>query len=165
TASDDVSYHRLTADAARLDARPVSLIVPLAQNHAAGSPVTERGRLIAVHALDAGVWGDRLRISVEDEPAGLLVKTNLTSVVTTTQIRLASSSGVQSGTILELLNPATGTTVGDAVKVSAIDRANNIILLNPGLSAAQVAAIAALPPGSFMGARSREFSLTVRLLR
>jgi hypothetical protein len=44
TAAGDVAYHSLTANMAPLDARPVSLTVPLARPHAAGSPVAERAR-------------------------------------------------------------------------------------------------------------------------
>jgi hypothetical protein len=165
TATGDVAYHSLTANMEPLDARAVSLTVPLSQAHAAGSPVAERARLLTVQALDAGVWGNRLRVSVEDEAPGLVARTTLTQSGPATRIRLASSAGVEAGTVLELLDPATGTPVGDPLKVILVDRSTNDVTLDPGLSGPQQAAIGALPPGTFMGVRSREFRLTVYLLR
>jgi len=167
TAAGAVSYHRLNADAAVLDARPISVTVPVSRAHAAGSPLAERARLLAVQALDAGSWGNRLRVSVEDEPAGLVARTTLAFVGGATQIRLGSAAGVEAGTILELLDAQNGDAVlGDPLKVVTINRAtNDITLAPPGLSAAQLASIAALPPGTFLGVRSREFRLTVYLFR
>ena len=71
TPSGDISYHVLNADADALNAQPVTLSVPLARAHAAGSSIAERRRLLAVQALDTGAWGNRLRISIEDEDPGL----------------------------------------------------------------------------------------------
>src|SRR5262249_19288655 len=77
-----------------------------------------------------------------------------------------SAAGVEAGTVLELLDPQSDDPVGEALKVEAIDRASNqITLATPGLSAVQQAAAAALPPGTFLGVRSREFRLAVLLLR
>ena len=74
-------------------------------------------------ALDAGAWGNRVRISVEDEESGLVARTPLAFVGGATQIRLASAAGVERGTILELINPITKATEGDLLKVANIDRA------------------------------------------
>jgi len=165
TSSGEVSYHRLAASAVFLDSRPITLNAPLTQAHAAGSPVTERDPLLIVQALDAGAWGNRLRVAVENEDPGLVPRTTLAFVGGPTQIRLASAAGVERGTILELINPVTNTTEGDLLKVANIDRATNNITLQGGLSVAQLNAISLLPPGTSMVIRSREFRLTVFLLR
>jgi uncharacterized protein len=165
TGAGDVTYHSLTANMVSLDARPVSVTVPLARPHAAGAPMGERARLLTVQALDVGAWGNRLRVSVEDELPGLVARTTLTQSGPATRIRLASSAGVEAGSVLELLDPATEAPVGDPLKVIAVDRSTNDVTLDPGLSGPQQAAIGALPPGMLMGVRSREFRLTVYLLR
>lgn len=165
TTGDDAFYHLLSANATEMDAGPVTLDAPLSLAHPAGSPVTEREPMLRVQALDAGAWGNRLRVSVEDEDPGLVPRTTLAFVGGPTQIRLASAAGVESGSILELINPTTNTTEGDLLKVSAINRATNTITLQGGLSAAQLNAIGLLPPGTQMIVRSREFLLTVFLLR
>ena len=109
---------------------------------------------------------NRVRISVEDEESGLVARTPLAFVGGPTQIRLASAAGVERGTILELINPVTNATEGDLLKVANIDRAtSNITLQDGGLSVAQLNAIATLPPGVQMIVRSREFRVSVYLLR
>ncbi|MEP6780985.1 MAG: phage tail sheath C-terminal domain-containing protein [Gemmatimonadaceae bacterium] len=75
-------------------------------------------------------------------------------------------AGVERGTILELLDPTTNAAVGDLLKVGNLNRATgNITLQNGGLSAFQLNAIASLPLGVNMIVRSREFRLSVYLLR
>ena len=159
TTAGDVFYVTVTS----LTATPVTLAkVPLqtalARSHPAGSVLVERTPLIDIQALDAGSWGNRLRISVQDETPGLVTST-LATMVNATTIRLASASGVEAGTVLEFTDPATGAVLGDPVKVSSINRSaqNTITLAGTGLSAAQQVIGA--------GVRSREFSITVRLLR
>jgi hypothetical protein len=93
----------------------------------------------------------------------------LRNIVDPTHIRLASAAGVEAGTILELLDPLNGNVVvGEPLKVVSIDRASNytITLAGTGLSAGQQAAeAAAVAAGMHVGVRSREFRLTVHLLR
>jgi len=162
----ETSFHVLAGDADFVHAGPITLNAPLTQVHPAGADIAERAVLLDVQALDAGAWGNRVRISLEDEDSGLVAKTPLAFVGGATQIRLASAAGVERGTILELINPVTNATEGDLLKVSNIDRATgNITLQGGGLSAAQLNAIAALPPGVQMIVRSREFRLSVYLLR
>jgi uncharacterized protein len=162
----DTSFHVLGGDADFVDARPVTLNAPLTQVHPAGIVIAERAVLLNVTALDAGAWGNRIRISAEDEESGLVARTPLAFVGGATQIRLASAAGVERGTILELINPVTDAVEGDLLKVSNIDRATgNITLQDGGLTAAQLNAIATLPPGVQMIVRSREFRLSVYLLR
>jgi uncharacterized protein len=162
----EASYHRLAEDAGLMEARPITLNAPVTQVHPAGAAIAEREVLLNVQALDAGAWGNRVRISAEDEESGLVARTPLAFVGGATQIRLASAAGVERGTILELINPITNATEGDLLKVGNIDRATgNITLQDGGLSAAQLNAIASLPLGVQMIVRSREFRLSVYLLR
>lgn len=153
----DVSYVVVTAAAAAAAPQKVPLLTALARAHPSGSVLVERTPLIDVQALDAGSWGNRLRISVQDETPGLVTST-LATMVNATTIRLASASGVEAGTVLEITDP-TGAVLGDPVKVSSINRSaqNTITLAGTGLSAAQQVI------GG--GVRSREFSITVQLLR
>jgi phage tail sheath protein FI len=152
-------YHRLAANAVSVDARLVALKMPLSRAHAAGAAVAERAPLLAVQALDTGDWGNRLRVSVQDEPAGVVPRTTVSSVIDATHIRLASAAGVEAGTILEVFNPAGGATVGDLLKVTEVNRGANftITLDGAGISVAQSA------PG--LAVRSREFRLSVYLFR
>ncbi len=167
TASGDVTFHTLTGaatpmtGAAALAAdRPemVTLQTAVRRAHPAASPIAQRSPLLDVQALDVGQWGNRLRISVEDEPAGLVARTTITTIVNPTTIRLASVAGVQPGTILAVSDPVSGAALGDPIKVAAVNRtAGSVITLaGTGLSVQQVV-------GSVV--RSREFSITVRLLR
>ncbi len=121
--------------------------------------MAERAPLLNLQALDTGDWGNRLRVSVQDEPAGTVPRTTVTSVIDATHIRLASAAGVEEGTILEVFNPADGAVVGDLLKVTDVNRAANfaITLDGAGISVAQSA------PG--LAVRSREFRLTVYLFR
>ena len=152
-------YYRLAGNAASVDARLVDLTVPPSRAHAAGAAVAERAPLLSLQALDSGDWGNRLRASVQDEPAGVVPRTTVNSVIDAKHIRLASAAGVEAGTILEVFNPAGGATIGDLLKVTEVNRAANftITLDDPGISVAQSA------PG--LAVRSREFRLSVYLLR
>ena len=168
TSSGDVLFHTLTAAALPMTGagaaaadRPemVTLQTALTRAHPVGSPIAQRTPLLDVQALDVGQWGNRLRISVEDEPAGLVAGTTIATIVDPTTIRLASAAGVQPGTVLQLFDAATGAVVGEPVKVAAVNRAagSTITLAGAGLSAAQQVV------GTVV--RSREFALTVLLLR
>ncbi len=134
------------------------IATPLARSHQAGSVAVARAPLFLVEALDAGSWGDRLRVTVTDDDPGLVSRTTLATLVNPTTIRLASRSGVQPGTVLEFSDPVDGAVLGDPVKVRAVDRATgNILLAGAGLAAGQQVI------GTVV--RSREFTLTVSLLR
>lgn len=154
-------YHRITGH----DTANVSQVEvqnpPFARSHVMGAPVVERAQLILVEALDHGFWGDRLRVSTEDEPDGLVQNTQLrlVNLTSATEIRLDSALGVEPGTVLEFSNGAG--VIGALQKVDAIDRRTGTINLAPGLDPDQQNALAAGP----LGVRSREFRLTVRLLR
>jgi hypothetical protein len=136
----------------------VELDAPLARSHELGAPVAQRGELIQIQAIDPGRWGDRLRISVEDEASGLVSHAQLAVVNALTDIQLSSPTGVEAGTVLELSDPASGAVLQPLIKVTSINRVNNRITLASPLTGAQTAAI-----GGFV--RSREFRLTALLMR
>ena len=165
TSGGSATFHTLAANATPLTGaganaadRPLMLTLQsaLARAHPAGSAVVGRDPVVDVQALDTGIWGNRLRISVEDETPGL-VSTTLATIVNPTTVRLASASGVQPGTVLELFD-ANGV-VGDPVKVSNVNRTAGFTLTLSGTGLAPLQQVAGL------GVRSREFRLTVRLLR
>ena len=156
------SYHRIAATAAPANTGEVTLVSGLARNHAMGEEVVERRPLIDVQALDVGSWGNRLRITVQDDATGLLAHAQTVSITAPLQIRLNTLTGVERGTLLEVTNPATGASV--LLKVRTTDPSTgNITLDPPGLDAATLAALG--PIGGPLAVRSREFSITVRLLR
>lgn len=165
TSGGSVTFHTLAANGTPLTGasasaadRPLMLTLQraLARAHPPGSAVAGRVPVIDVQALDAGIWGNRLRITVEDEAPGL-VSTTLATVVNPTTIRLASASGVQPGTVLELFDG--NGAVGDPVKVSSVNRGAGFTLTLAG------AGLAPLQQVGGLGVRSREFRVTVRLLR
>ncbi|OBF33700.1 hypothetical protein A5724_19310 [Mycobacterium sp. ACS1612] len=158
TLGGDVSFHTLNQNAAPAAPEELTLTTALARSHPSGSAVVQRAPLFTVQALDAGSWGNRLRVSVIDDNPGLVSHTTIDAIVNATTIRLASRSGVQPGTVLEISDPTTGAVLGDPVKVREVDRATgNIRLAGAGLSAQQNV--------SGNGVRSREFTLEVLLLR
>ena len=159
TAGGDVAFHRLTQNAVTVTPEMLTLQTALARAHPQGSTLVGRAPLFDIEALDAGMWGNRLRISLEDETPGLVSRTTLASFANPTTARLASAAGVQPGTILEFFDTATGATVGDAVKVSNVNRAANYALTLAGTG------LGAMQQNIGLGVRSREFKLTVQLLR
>jgi phage tail sheath protein FI len=165
-ASGESYFHRAQSAATAANPRDVTLTTELTVAHDVGAAVVGRDPLLNVEALDAGAWGDRLRVSVEDEDTGLVSRTTLGTVVDPTHIRLGSASGVEQGTILELTD-VNGAVVGAPLKVDFVNRQANfmISLAGAGLDAAQQAAhAAAVGAGQRLGVRSREFRLTILLL-
>lgn len=163
----DVLYHRISTAASAAKAAPVTLQTALERAHLAGAAVIGRTPLIRIDALDPGSWGNRLRISVEDENPGLVSRTQLATVVNPTHIRLASVAGVERGTILELLDPDTNAVIDAPVKVIDVDRTTNYTLTldGAGMTVAQITAQNnAVLAGKRLGVRSREFRLTVLLM-
>jgi phage tail sheath protein FI len=168
TSSGEVFYHRISAAPTTPTPDVVTLRTALRRAHPTGAGVVGRAPLFRVEALDAGGWGNRLRVSVEDESPAL-VKTAIKSVTNSTHIRLASVAGVEPGTLLELTDPLNGDTVLDGpLKVVSVDRSTNftVVLDGTGLSAAQqTAETNAAAGGKHLGVRSREFRMTVFLFR
>jgi hypothetical protein len=173
TPTGQVAFHRLI-DVPAIVPAEVSVTMPppftpaLERAHAAGSVFAVRKPLINVEALDAGAWGNRLRISIEDESPGLVSRSQIAAVVNPTHIRLSSVAGVEVGTVLELLDPLNGdAVVGPLLKVVFIDRTSNytLTLQGTGLTAAQqTAQTNAIGVGTRLGVRSREFRMTVLLM-
>jgi len=173
TLSNGVSYLSLAGNPTTVTPAEVTLsttpptpdMAPLFNSlehaHTAGSVVVScNPPLMQIQALDAGAWGNRLRVSIEYEPVGLVSKTNIDTIINSTHIRLASAAGVEPGTILELRDPLNNNTVvGDPVKVQSVDRASNytIVLQGTGLLGPQQA------PNLIV--RSREFRMTIQFLR
>lgn len=163
TPDGNMFYHRIAAieDPAKPPVM-LSLDEVLRFNHTKGAPLVERSRLIEVEALDRGAWGNRLRISVEDEPVGLCATTTFQSnPANPAQAKLRSVSGIEAGTILELFDPGTMQRVGALLKVNKVNRATGEIKLDAAtpLSALQMGAATTL------GVRSLEFRMSVYWLR
>lgn len=153
-------YHSLTAAAAFLP-QEVTLDVALDRNHEAGAVAVVRDAEIAVTALDTGRWGNRLRISIEDQRTGLVAGAALTGTFGANQIILSSATGVEPGSVLELRTAPPGETrIGPLMKVVAVDRNTGRITLDAALDPLHVAAV-----GTTARIRSIEFQLTVRLMR
>jgi len=158
------SINRLSAGAVALQSARLVLVDPLDRQHAAGAVIVERAQLLGMQALDRGGWGNRLLVSVEDETSGLGTGASLTNLVSATELRVSSLSGIEPGTVLEVAHPNTGASV--LVKVVATDASQATArLLAPGLDAAALTTLGALGPGQRYRLRTREFRLTVLLRR
>jgi hypothetical protein len=161
-------YHRLLSAFSAASPVEVTLTAELERAHEAGSALVGRDPMIEVQALDYGDWGERLRISVQDEESGLVSRTTIRSIIDATHIRLASNAGVESGTVLEVTDPLDeDAVVGEPVKVTLVDTSSGVITLGgTGLSAAQQSVeVAAAAAGRHAGIHSRELRITVYLLR
>ncbi|MEO6771495.1 MAG: phage tail sheath C-terminal domain-containing protein [Kofleriaceae bacterium] len=156
------------------DAKPQALEVDVAlvRSHTIDATIVKREQLFAVRALDTGGWGNRVLVTAADEEAGLLPRAEVNQATASpgpgipSTMRLNTVTGVEAGTVIELRSADGTTQVGDLLKVKAIDRsANNLVILDaPGLSPAQVAAVAAALPKK-LTVRSREFRMQVMLLK
>jgi hypothetical protein len=164
-------YHVLTGNVAA-SPRDVTLTGALERSHSPGAAVVERSPLLEVRALDPGAWGNRVLVSCAAEQDGLLARAEVTAATPPpgpgipTTLRLTTVTGVEAGTVLELIDPVTAGPVGELLKVRQIDRAagNLVILDPPGLSATHIAAhTAAQLAGRRLIARSRELRLEVLL--
>ena len=157
----DIAIVRMTAASALVQATTIALTTNLGRMHSTGEIVAERQQLFDIQALDAGAWGNRLRISVENETRGLATTTTGT-LTPPLQFAVGSLTGLEAGSLIELRNPTNGATA--LLKVRRIDRtAGTVILDPPGLNAAALAALG--PITTPLEVRSREFKLTVLLRR
>jgi hypothetical protein len=148
-------YHDVGAAPAALTPQSVPLTQPLARAHAASTAVVVRMPFALVRALDAGIWGNRLRVAMEPQPEPLLT-TRIRQIVSATSLRLASAAGVEAGTEL-LVTDATATET--PVKVQAIDRQNDYLIV--------LEASTPLPGAAALNdrVRSREHRFVIELLR
>jgi phage tail sheath protein FI len=159
-------YHVIAANAAPVAPQEIELNAPLDRNHEAGAIVAQRTGLIHVEALDTGGWGNRLRISVWDEPDGVARGARLTAINNPTEIVLSSFAGVETGSVLEVSDPSqNGAVIAPLLKVIGVNRSNGRISLDPAtqVSALQIAADLANP--GTLQVRSREFRLSVVVMR
>jgi phage tail sheath protein FI len=165
-------FERLSGNAANANPREIEVDAPLALSHPSGATVVQREELFLVRALDAGSWGNRLLVASGDEPVGLVNNTNVLAANPPpgpglySSIQLASITGAEPGSILEMLDPSGVPIPGlTLLKVRHVDRTTRLLLLDkPGLTAAHMTAVSnAAMSGQFVRVRSREFSLTVLL--
>ncbi|HET7925449.1 MAG TPA: hypothetical protein VFL30_11160, partial [Rhodanobacteraceae bacterium] len=171
TAIDGTHYfHRLDGNEVNADPREIELSAALEFGHSAGQPLVERERLFEVRALDAGAWGNRLMVACREEQTPLA---NNASVLNAnpppmpgmfSSLQLASVTGIEPGTILEMDNP-DGTPVLPLLKARSVDRATRLVTLDaPGLQPQHIAATTnAILAGTNATVRSREFSLSIML--
>lgn len=167
-------YHALSASAINASPQEITLDGVLLRSHPAGAALAEREPLFTVQALDRGDWGNRLEVSVRVEDTGLVANATVLAANPPpgpgmfSSLQLTTVTGVEPGTILELL-AADGTPVAGAplLKVRAVDRATRLVLLDPpGLQPIHIVTVAAaLMAGQPARVRSREFSLSVYLLQ
>jgi hypothetical protein len=154
------------AGAANASLLAVTVTDPVQNTHPAGSIVVPRDPLIAVQALDRGAWGQRVAIAVQDESPGLVARAAIVSLIGPTQLKLATLTGVQPGSYLEMSFP-DGTPVDPAtpLKVAAVNLSTTSITLDAAVSALQSGAIGTATPAAPITLRSREFSIGVYLYR
>jgi uncharacterized protein len=170
TPDGEVSYHTITA--APTTPTPALVFIPdlfpLQRTHPMGAPAVGREALLTVQALDKGAWGRRLWVAVQDKQPGLVARADITGIAPPLQLTLATLTGVEPGSYLELFYPnSTGTVDSTPLKVRSINRAMATVDLDTALTGPQIVAInaALLTPNNPISVRSREFSLTVMLYR
>jgi phage tail sheath protein FI len=160
TTAQQAYYHRLTVPPATPAPMRVTLGIKLTRPHPAGAAIVAREPLMQVRALDPGAWGNRLRVSVQDQSPPL-VNTRIRmigGIADSTHIRLESANGIEIGTVLQRAD-ASGNPIDMPFKVIDIDHQNGYLLtLDPAHPVS-----AATAPGDAV--RSREFQLDVFLLR
>jgi len=151
-------YHALAGAPAPTALQPqtLTLATPLKLTKTASAAVVRRAPMMVVRALDAGQWGDRLRVAMELQDSALLRTRVRGNPVTNFSLKLESASGVESGT--ELMITDAGGNIHKA-KVQSIDRQNDyLITLEPSTPL----------PGSIAGGDSVhtvEYRFVVELLR
>lgn len=164
-------FHRLGANAVAQNPREMELSAALERGHDAGLAVVERTPLLELRALDAGDWGNRLLVGCREESKGLVANAQVLNANPPpgpgmfSSLQLSSITGVEPGTVLEVLDPDGNPANLALLKVRAVDRPNRLALLDPpGLQAAHMTAHNnAVLAGVRLRVRSREFSLMVML--
>jgi phage tail sheath protein FI len=148
-------YHLVNGAPAPVAPQTMTLANPLTQPHAAGIFIARRNPMIVVRAIDAGIWGNRLRTAMEPQDPPLL-NTRVRQVLPGGRLRLNSAAGVEVGSEFLVTDSTTTTT---PLKVQAIDRQDDFLIT--------LEATTPLPgiviPGDLV--RSREYRLVVELLR
>ena len=146
-------YHTAQGPSAAYVPQTLSFAGALTAGHPAATGVARRAAFMIVRALDAGRWGNRLRVAMEEQATPLLT-TTISEVVPGGDIRLTSTASVEVGTEL-VVTDATNTQT--TFRVQAINRQNrSLITPAPALPAIVTA-------GDVV--RSREYRFVVELLR
>jgi phage tail sheath protein FI len=152
----------------------MTLSAALAGPHDAGATLAEREPLLQVWALDRGGWGNRLQVAARAEETGLVAGADVVAANPPpapgmfSSVQLASLTGVEAGSVLELVLADGSAVTGAAwLQVRGVDRATRLVLLDaPGLQAAHINAVTTeAAAGRRARVRSREFSLAVTLLQ
>ncbi|QPI53406.1 phage tail sheath family protein [Massilia antarctica] len=111
--------------------------------------------MMTVRAIDAGIWGNRLRVAMEPQGSALL-NTRVRQVLPGGRLRLNSAAGIETGSELLVTDSSTIVT---ALKVLSIDRGDDyLITLEAGTPLPGL-----VVPGDQV--RSREYRFMVELLR
>ena len=152
-------FHVVSAVSAAMTPSLVTLAAALTGSHSASALFAQRTPILEVRALDAGQWGNRLRVAMEaqDPPyATPLVATTVRGTLPGNRLRLQSSAGVEAGT--ELIVTDAGSTAYH-LKVAAIDRQNDYLIT--------LETSTPLPASVAVGnaVRSLEYRFVVELLR
>jgi len=160
-----IAFNVIGAPPAGQTLESVTLSSPVQRTHPLGAPVVSRSALIQVEALDRGAWGRRVALAVEDEDPGLVSRAEVASLVGPKQLRLTTLTGIEPGSYLELIDPASGAVIDAALplKVQSVDRSTTAIRLDNALSATQASAIGVAEQPIRL--RSREFRITIYLYR
>ena len=164
-------FHRLAGNPVAAGPREIELNAALTYGHDAGQPVLERERLLEVRALDAGAWGNRVLVGCRDEAQGLVSNAQVLAANPPpgpglfSSLQVSSLTGVEAGTILEVLDPDGAPLNLPFLKVRRVDRSSRLALFDPpGLQAAHMTAHNnAQMAGQNLRVRSREFSLVIML--
>jgi len=152
-------FHVMPAAATVVAPTQLTLAPPVSGSHAAFSMLALRTPILTVRALDAGQWGNRLRVAMErqDPPTHTpLLTTTVRQTLPGNRLRLNSAAGVETGTELVLTDAAS---TAHRVKVAQIDRQNDFLVT--------LEASTPLPATVAVGdgARSVEYRFVVELLR
>jgi phage tail sheath protein FI len=120
------------------------------QGHAADAELALRTPLLTLHALDRGAWGNRLRVTVQDEEPALVQTTSPSGATAGSPVPLASTSGVERGSLLEVLDWSSRLTraVPAAQQVIEVQDRTGLApgnVLRLGRAAAEFATVASLP--------------------
>jgi phage tail sheath protein FI len=102
---------------------PITPATAVAVGHPPAAVVQARQPLFGMQAIDEGAWGNELRVSVENEEPSV-VQTTATPTAPNSVVRLASTSGVEPGLLVELLELSTRLAAATMVGATQIQVAS-----------------------------------------
>jgi phage tail sheath protein FI len=131
------------------------LAMPAQGAHRAGLPVGGRAVIGSVQAVDLGAWGNGLQIKFDDEDAPILDTVPAAAAAPgALQVTLASTTGIEPGTILEFYTGTAAKLQSICIqRVASVAGATRTVTLDTGLTAAVA---------TNMHVRTREFKMTVQ---